>query len=223
MTDMFFPMTSRNPARSRTRFSATWVALVGTLTLAGAPVLAAEHDHHAHHDHKADASAMTLLKRTQQVTLPDLAVVRMDGKRMKLSEAINDGRPVVLNFIYTSCTAICPVTSQVFMEFREQIGAEKDRINMVSFSIDPEQDSPKRLTQYAKRFGSAGTWPHYTSSVQDSETLQRAFEAWRGDKMNHQPLTFIRATPTGPWLRLDGFMSPADLVDEYRQFVAQKK
>ncbi len=215
--------TSRPQALSRTGRWSAEIALAGTLMLFGTPLLAAEHDHHAHHDHKADPAAMTLLKRTQQVTLPDLPVVRMDGKRMKLAEAINDGRPVVLNFIYTSCTAICPVTSQVFMEFREQIGAEKDRINMVSFSIDPEQDSPKRLTQYAKRFGSSGTWAHYTGSVPDSETLQRAFEAWRGDKMNHQPLTFIRATPTGPWLRLDGFMSPADLVNEYRQFVSAKK
>ena len=208
--------TSRSPLKVR-------LTLLSALALVCSPLFAAEHDHHNHHDHSADATTMTLLKRTQQVSLPDLKVVRMDGKRMKLSEAIDDGRPVVLNFIYTSCTAICPVTSQVFMEFREQIGAEKDRINMVSFSIDPEQDSPKRLTQYAKRFGSAGTWPHYTGSVQDSETLQRAFEAWRGDKMNHQPLTFIRATQGGPWLRLDGFLSPGDLVNEYRQFVAPKK
>lgn len=166
---------------------------------------------------------MTLVKRTQQVNLPDLTVIRMDGKRVKLTDAIDDGRPVMLNFIYTSCTAICPVTSQVFMEFREQIGAERDRLNMVSISIDPEQDTPKRLTQYAKRFGSSGAWPHYTGTSQDSEAIQRAFEAWRGDKMNHQPLTFIRATQGGPWLRLDGFLSPADLVSEYRQFVTQKK
>jgi protein SCO1/2 len=186
------------------------------------PGLSSAADGHEHHHHEAGA-AMSLVKRTQQVALPDLQVVRMDGKRMKLAAALDDGRPIVLNFIYTSCTAICPVTSQVLMEFREQIGAERDRINMVSISIDPEQDSPKRLTQYAKRFGSAGTWAHYTGSTQDSETIQRAFEAWRGDKMNHQPLTFIRAVQGGPWLRLDGFMSPGDLVSEYRQFVTQKK
>lgn len=200
-------------------------SLVMAGIVAGVPILCAAADgHHAHHhDHSAGPAAMTLVKRTQQVNLPDLTVIRMDGKRVKLTDAIDDGRPVMLNFIYTSCTAICPVTSQVFMEFREQIGAERDRLNMVSISIDPEQDTPKRLTQYAKRFGSSGAWPHYTGTSQDSEAIQRAFEAWRGDKMNHQPLTFIRATQGGPWLRLDGFLSPADLVSEYRQFVTQKK
>jgi protein SCO1/2 len=121
----------------------------------------------------------------------------------------------MLNFIYTSCNAICPVTSQVFVEVRERLGAERDKINMVSISIDPEQDTPRRLTAYAKRFGSAGAWSHYTSSSADAIEIQRAFGAWRGDKMNHQPTTYMRGAPGKPWVRLDGFFSPEDLVSNY--------
>jgi protein SCO1/2 len=143
-------------------------------------------------------------------------VTRGDGKRMTLAEAIDDGRPVMLNFIYTSCNAICPVTSQVFVEFRERLGAvERDKINMVSISIDPEQDTPRRLTAYAKRFGSAGAWSHYTSSSADAVEIQRAFGAWRGDKMNHQPTTWLRVAPGKPWQRYDGFVGPEQLVQQY--------
>ncbi len=147
--------------------------------------------------------------------LPAVKVTRNDGKRMTLADAIDDGRPVMLNFIYTSCNAICPVTSQVFVEVRERLGAERDKINMVSISIDPEQDTPRRLTAYAKRFGSAGTWAHYTSSSADAIEIQSAFGAWRGDKMNHQPTTYMRGAPGKPWVRLDGFFSPEDLVSNY--------
>jgi protein SCO1/2 len=146
-------------------------------------------------------------------------VTRADGKRMALNEALDDGRPVLLNFIYTSCTAICPVTSQVFADFRGRLGADRDKINMVSISIDPEQDTPARLTEYQQRFGGAGTWAHFTSASADSVEIQRAFGAWRGDKMNHQPSTYLRPAPGKPWIRLDGFYSPSALLAEYQKAV----
>ncbi|MFM2118616.1 MAG: hypothetical protein RL722_84 [Pseudomonadota bacterium] len=167
-------------------------------------------------DHSKHVMPAGLMHSEQAVVLPEVMVTRADGKRMALAEALNDGRPVLLNFVYTTCTAICPVTSQVFNEFRERIGAsEREQVNMVSISIDPEQDTPKRLSAYAKRFGSAGTWSHYTSSSADAVAIQKAFGAWRGDKMNHQPTTYLRGAPGKAWQRFDGFIGPRQLVEQY--------
>jgi protein SCO1/2 len=185
------------------------LALCALLALPGAR---AADDPHAGHAMKSGQS-----RSEQTYQLPSVKVTRADGKRMGLAEAIDDGRPVMLNFIYTSCNAICPVTSQVFVEVRERLGAERDKINMVSISIDPEQDTPRRLAAYAKRFGSAGTWAHYTSSAADAIEIQRAFGAWRGDKMNHQPVTWLRVAPGKPWVRYEGFTGPEQLVNEYLQ------
>jgi protein SCO1/2 len=193
-----------------TRSHTTWAVAALTLMCFGAPAPAAE----KHSGHQVDA---VQTRSEVNIALPAVALQRDDGKRMTLVQALDDGRPVMLNFIYTSCTAICPVTSQVFVEFRERIGATRDKINMVSISIDPEQDTPRRLTEYATRFGSAGNWAHYTSSTAGSVDIQRAFAVWRGDKMNHQPTTFLRAAPGKPWVRLEGFVGPTALVDEFRK------
>ena len=173
----------------------------------------------AHEGHANLPAAGALARSEHNYALPALKLARADGKRVTLAEAIDDGRPVMLNFIYTSCNAICPVTSQVFVEFREKVGAERDRINMVSISIDADQDTPATLTAYARRYGSAGVWAHYTGTSADMVDLQRAFDAWRGDKMNHQPTTYLRAAPGKPWVRLDGFYSPAALLGEYQKAV----
>jgi protein SCO1/2 len=171
----------------------------------------------AHEDHSGHAAPAAKVRSEHVYTLPALKVTRADGKQMTLAEAIDDGRPVMLNFVYTSCNAICPVTSQVFVEVRERLGADRDKVNMVSISIDPEQDTPSKLTEYAKRFGSAGVWAHYTSSSADAVSIQRAFDAWRGDKMNHQPTTYLRSSPGKPWVRLDGFFGPAAMVSEFQK------
>jgi protein SCO1/2 len=90
---------------------------------------------------------------------------------------------------------------------------------MVSISIVPEEDTPKRLAAYARRFDAGEQWGFYTGSVKASVTMQKAFQAYFGDKMHHRPVTFMRAAPGQPWVRLDGFATPADLVAEYRQMV----
>jgi protein SCO1/2 len=186
------------------------VLAAGLVGATSGPALAADA-----HNHHAVESGLT---RSEHVyPLPAVKVTRADGVRMTLTEALDDGRPVLLNFIYTSCNAICPVSSQVFAEFRERLGAPRDKINMVSISIDPEQDTPRKLTEYATRFGSAGLWAHYTGSVAGAVEIQRAFGVWRGDKMNHQPVTFLRAAPGKPWVRLDGFIGPTALLDEFRK------
>jgi len=190
-------------------------ALSIAVTLCG--VLVVADGASAQEDHSGHQAAAARVRSEHAYTLPALKVTRADAKQLTLAEAIDDGRPVILNFVYTTCNSICPVSSQVFVEVRERLGADRLKVNMVSISIDPEQDTPGKLTEYANRFGSAGVWAHYTSTSADAVSIQRAFDAWRGDKMNHQPTTYIRSSPGKPWVRLDGFYPPSALVSEFQK------
>src|SRR6516162_11234390 len=150
-------------------------------------------------------------------TVPAVQLVRDDGKVVSLPEEIDDGRPVVLNFIFTTCSSICPLTSQVFAQFDRQLGAERSRVHLMSISVDPEEDTPARLHEYARKFHAGPEWQHYTGTVEASLAAQRAFNVWRGDKMSHTPITLLRAAPGRPWVRIDGFVTPSELVHLYRE------
>jgi protein SCO1/2 len=146
--------------------------------------------------------------------IPAVDLVRDDGKTVSLPAELDDGRPVVLNFIYTSCSTICPLSSQVFAQFQRALGAKQESIHLVSISTDPEQDSPARLRAYAQQFHAERGWDHYTGTVAASISVQRAFGAYYGDKMSHAPVTLMRAAPGKPWVRLDGFATGRDLLAE---------
>jgi protein SCO1/2 len=167
-------------------------------------------------DHAGHAAAPGGVRRSEMMAMPMAAVTvqRQDGTRLPWRQLLDDGRPVMLNFIFTSCTAICPVTSQVFSEVRERLGRQRDQVQVVSVSIDPEYDTPKRLSDYARRFDAQGGWTFVTATQKDSVAIQQSFNAYQGDKMNHLPVTFLRAAPGKPWIRLDGFASPRQLVAE---------
>lgn len=190
---------------------------LATAAFALAPsIYAGEHDHH-HHDHAQMSGAGEVSARQASYKLPDVTVMRQDGKKMPLASIVDDGRPVVLNFIYTSCTAICPVTTQTFAQFRDLVGKDRDNINMISVSIDPEHDTPDRLADFAKHFSKTGTWTYLTGSSTGAIAIQKAFESYRGDKMNHAPTTFMRAAPGKPWMRIEGFAQADQLVAQYRK------
>jgi protein SCO1/2 len=128
-----------------------------------------------------------------------------------------------LNFIFTTCTTICPVLSASFSQLQEALGTEADEVRMVSISIDPEYDSPDRLREYAKRFHAGESWLFYTGNLSDIVTVQKAFDVYRGDKMNHPPVSFMRGRPDSPWIRFEGFASIEDLMHEYRTLVSQQQ
>jgi protein SCO1/2 len=151
--------------------------------------------------------------------VPDVKLLDADGAGVQLRSSLDD-KPVILNFIFTSCGAICPVMSNTFSQVQAALGPERDAVRMVSISIDPEHDTPAALKAYAGKYGAGPQWQMLTGSLDGSIAVQRAFDIYRGDKMNHQPATFLRARAGQPWVRLDGFASAADILREYRQLTA---
>jgi protein SCO1/2 len=171
----------------------------------------------------ADADAGSKVTRTTvQYTIPDIRLVRDDGATVSLPDEMNDGRPVVLNFVFTTCGSICPLMSHIFGQFQQRIGKQGGNVHLMSISTDPEQDTPERLREYAKQFGAGPSWQHYTGTLQASQIAQRAFDVYRGDKMSHTPVTLVRIAPGQPWHRIDGFVTPDELVHEFRQLLAAR-
>jgi protein SCO1/2 len=198
------------------------VLALGLAAALAAPAFAHEghegHEADEHHHHHAQV-APGYARQVADYPLPAVTLVRADGAKASFPQEIDDGRPVVLDFIYTTCTAICPILSQTFAEFQHKLGAERDQVHMVSVTIDPEEDTPKRLSQYARNFDAGKQWGFYTGTLASTVTLQKAFKTYFGDKMHHRPVTFLRAAPGQPWVRLDGFTSPDELMAEYRRLV----
>lgn len=65
-------------------------------------------------------------------------------------------------------------------------------------------------------------WDFYTGTLTASETLQKSFGVYRGDKMSHPPTTFLRRSAGRQWMRIDGFATPAQLMGYFRHTLASR-
>jgi protein SCO1/2 len=206
-------------ASSITKLVALLSALVATISTGLQEAYADDMaDAHAHHH----VTMPETTRSTVDYKIPDLKLVRDDDKTVVLRDELSDGRPVVLNFIYTTCTSICPVTSQTLADLQSKLGAARGSVHLMSISIDPEQDTPARLRDYAKKYGAGPEWQHYTGTLAASVAAQRAFAVYQGDKMSHAPVTLIRVSPASRWVRIDGFVTANQMLAELPHAVASR-
>ncbi|MBI5574882.1 MAG: SCO family protein [Deltaproteobacteria bacterium] len=208
--------------------------LAGTaaILLAAGPVrgFADEHKHHHEHaghkehmhHHGGKAPQEGYKRSVSSYEVPDVTLRGPDGAGITLREALGGGNPVMLNFIFTTCPTICPLLTASVSKLRQDLGADRDKIRMVSITIDPEYDTPAVMKEYANRFSADSGWMFLTGSAADIVSIQHAFDAYRGNKMKHAPYTYLRASHEISWTRLDGILSAEELEREARSILTAR-
>jgi protein SCO1 len=189
-------------------------ALAGALVLSPAGAQPAHDDPHAHHAQadKADAK-VAVVPEGVRVTLADVALRDQDGRALRLrSDAIGE-RIVVVNFIYTTCTTVCPVSSAVMAQLQGRLGARLGRdVALLTLTVDPLRDTPVRLKDYARRVGAGAGWAWLTGAKPQVDEALRAFGAYTPDFAEHPPLVLVGDAQAGRWQRFYGFPTPDQLA-----------
>ena len=159
----------------------------------------------------------TKYKRTiEKYRVPDVTLVNQDGKRINLKTFFNEDKPVILDFIYGTCTTICPVLSIGFSHFQKKLGSDADRVRLVSISIDPDNDTPSVMKEYLQRYNAREGWDFLTGKREDIIRVMKAFDAYVVNKMNHYPLTILRAPGDEEWIRINELLATSELMREYK-------
>jgi protein SCO1/2 len=90
------------------------------------------------------------------------------------------GRVVVTNFIFTRCTDVCPIYLMPKMRELQRLlrerGIDERQVQLVSFTVDPEYDTPAVLADYGARFGvDPALWRLLTGPRQEMEQVASGF------------------------------------------------
>lgn len=147
-----------------------------------------------------------------QLNLPDVIVIDSHRREHRLLELLQ-GRVAVVNFVFTSCTTICPVLSATMQalqrELQESMGKE---VILVSLSVDPARDTPERLSTHAAKLDAGPDWYWLTGKTVEMNQLQKAFGIPVGRPEDHPPVILIGKASTGQWLRWVGIPAPETLT-----------
>ncbi|MHA4866666.1 SCO family protein [Duganella sp. PWIR1] len=115
---------------------------------------------------------------------PDFTVKGSDGKPLKLSQY--RGKLVLLEFGYTSCVDVCPVSLTMLANARKQLGALADQLQIIYVTVDPERDTEERMRNYLRAFdpsfiGATGT-PQQMAKVRQDYGITATKKPIEGSK-----------------------------------------
>ncbi len=109
-------------------------------------------------------------------SVPSFALTRQDGKPVSSKDLA--GQVWVADFIYSACPGPCPKLSARLRGIQRELAPYADRVKLVSFSLDPENDKPHVLTRYAQRFNAdPKMWWFLTGDSEDEmfELVEKGF------------------------------------------------
>lgn len=163
---------------------------------------------------QAAAQNKTYQRSTEKYVMPDVSLIKQNGERVRFKNFLSKDRPVIVDFIFGTCTTICPILSAGYASLQQKLGPDTEKVHLISISIDPENDTPSVLKDYLKRYRSKPGWDFLTGSRKDIDRVMKAFNAYIPDKMNHYALTFIRMPGEDTWIRINGMMSTSEFLAE---------
>ncbi|MBI2875304.1 MAG: SCO family protein [Candidatus Tectomicrobia bacterium] len=195
------------------------VLLYGVLWVYAGPSASQEVDHppkagaSPHHSHPSSRPPVAAGKGDVKLSIPDLVLLDQDGRKVRFYSDLVQGKVVAINFIFTTCTTICPPLATTFSEVQALMGDRLGRdFSLISISVDPVTDTPERLKAWGAKFQARPGWTLVTGPKPEVDRLLRALGASTARKEDHPPTILIGNDAKGVWSRVYGIMPPVQLA-----------
>jgi protein SCO1 len=148
-----------------------------------------------------------------KMTIPDVELLDQDGRKVRFYTDLVKGKTVAINFIFTTCTTVCPPLGATFARVQRDLGERAGRdVRLISISVDPATDTPERLKAWGAKFHAAEGWTLVTGPKPQVDELLRALGAATASPADHTPTVLIGNEAAGQWTRSYGLARPAVLV-----------
>jgi protein SCO1/2 len=119
-----------------------------------------------------------------------------------------------MNFVFTTCTTICPPLGASFARLRKLLDDRGGRdVRLISVSVDPATDTPERLKAWAQKFGAGPGWTLVTGESAEITRLLKALGVYTSGIADHSPLVLLGNDGRHRWTRAYGLAPPATLAE----------
>jgi cytochrome oxidase Cu insertion factor (SCO1/SenC/PrrC family) len=151
--------------------------------------------------------------RGNGLSFPDVELLDQDGRKVNFYTDLVRGKTVAINFIFTTCTTICPPLGATFARVQKELGERVGRdVQLISVSVDPLTDTPERLKAWGAKFKAGPGWTLVTGTKPQVDELLRSLGAGVASPADHTPAVLVGNDATGQWTRTYGLARPAVLV-----------
>ena len=148
-----------------------------------------------------------------KLNVPDVELLDQNGRKIRFYTDLIKGRTVAINFIFTTCTTICPPLGATFARVQKELGDRVGRdVHFISISVDPATDTPERMKSWGAKFHAGDGWTFVTGDKPKIDELLRALGASSARREDHSPTVLIGNDAHGSWTRTYGLAKTSAII-----------
>lgn len=147
--------------------------------------------------------------------LPDVELVDQNGNPVRFYSDLVQGKLVLMNAIYTTCSGTCPMQTSIFAGVQRRLEKRgADHVQMISISLDPAHDTPERMKKFAETYGAKEGWAFLTGEPSRVRRVLEAMDLYTANPEEHTPIASVGNERSGVWMKVINLTSPDELVDK---------
>jgi protein SCO1/2 len=151
----------------------------------------------------------------------DVEVITQDGERLRFYSDVLKDRVVLINFFYINCPTAPPGMIGLF-KAQKLLGDELGKdIFFISISVDPENDTPQAVKEYASKFNPPKGWIFLTGSKNGMDLINRKLGNRLSLPEGHIQNFLMGNVKTGNWMRMLPSAPPAAVAEGLRSLRQQ--
>jgi cytochrome oxidase Cu insertion factor (SCO1/SenC/PrrC family) len=123
---------------------------------------------------------------------PDIRLVNQFGQHMALSQF--RGKVIILSFVDSQCTNVCPLTTASMLEAKQLLGAAGRQVQLLGVDANPKAISRSDVMAYSRAHGMVNQWDFLTGSTAQLEAVWRAYHIAvqiEQGMIDHTPALFV--------------------------------
>lgn len=142
---------------------------------------------------------------------PNVDLITQDNKKVKFFDDVLDGKVVVINFIFTTCTDVCPLDTAQLRKIYDLLGDHPGKdIFLYSISVDPEHDTPAAMKAFMAQYDIGKGWTFLTGKRADIDLIQKklGIQPAGSNPAAHTTSLMLANVPTGEWIKRSPYENP---------------
>jgi protein SCO1 len=190
------------------------IALIFLVAASSGALLFAQQNHAASEDPNAGAHEY----------FTDVQLITQNGDSVRLYLDLLKDKVVVINRFFGTCTGVCPTMSGVLSGLQERLGEHLGKdVFLLSFSVDPETDTPEKLKEYAQRLHAKPGWLFLTGEKENVDFALSKLGQKVARKEDHSSIFLVGNNRTGLWKKVFGPNCTADSLNAIVDSVLKDK
>ena len=149
--------------------------------------------------------------------------VSKDGRQLRFYTDLLQGKVVLINSFFSSCTDSCPAMAGTLARVQDWLADRLGKeVNIISISVDPVSDTPPVLKQYAQRFKARPGWSFLTGNPRDVNLVLQKLGQYVDAREDHLNVFIIGNERTGLWKKAFGLARPGDIINVVDSVLSDK-